>query len=81
MRLPSSQPDHGATEQFRDVFNDVTVGHRNAKDRGTRLRRSAAEKRSFAFEDADEPVELELVHVALYALKLDAVSRESALGG
>ena len=74
MRLTSSQTNHGAPEQFRDVFDDVAVGHRNAKDRRTRPGRSAAEKRALAFEDANEPVELKLFYVGLCVVKREVVS-------
>jgi hypothetical protein len=74
MWLTSSQTDHRAPEQLRDAFDDVAVGHRNAKDRNTRLGRSSAEKRPLAFQDSNEPVELKLFYVALCAVKLDVVS-------
>ena len=76
MWLTSSQTDHRTPEQLRDPFDDVAVGHRNTKDRRTRLGRSAAEKRSLAFEDSNEPMELKLFYVAPYVVKLDVVSME-----
>ena len=74
MRLASSQTDHRAPEQLRDAFDDVAVGHRNAKDRRTLVGRSAAKKRPLTFEDSNEPMELELFYVALCVVKLDVVS-------
>jgi hypothetical protein len=74
MRLTSAQSDHRAPEQLRDAFGDVAVGHREAKDRCARPGRSAAEKRPLAFEDSNEPMELELFYVALCVVKLDVVS-------
>jgi hypothetical protein len=74
MRLTSSQSDHRAPEQLPDAFDDVAVGHRKPKDRRTRPGRSAAEKRPLAFEDSNEPVELELFYVAVCATKPDVVS-------
>jgi len=56
------------------VLDDVAVGHRNAKDRCTWFRRSAAEKGRLAFKDPYEPVELKLFHVALCAMNLEVVS-------
>jgi hypothetical protein len=74
MWLAPSQTDHRAPEQPRDMFDDVPVGHRHAKDRCTSVGRSAAEKRPLAFEDSDEPVELKLFYVALCVVNLVVVS-------
>ena len=65
MWLTSSQTDHGAIEELRHVLDDVAVGHRNAKDRRTRVGWGATKKRPLAFEDSNEPVKLKLFYVGL----------------
>ena len=63
MWLTSSQADDSAVEELRHVLDDVAVGHRNAKDRRTRVGWSATKKRSLAFEDSNKPVILNLFYV------------------
>jgi hypothetical protein len=81
MRLTPSQTDHGASEQRRDMLDDIAVGHRNAKDGSARIRRSAAEKRPLAFEDANEPVKLLLVYAEICVTFEASCQWDSWLGG
>ncbi len=75
MRLPSSQPDHRASEQLRDAIDDIAVSHRHPQDRSAWSGWSAAEKSPLALKDPYERVELKLFYVVLCLPKLDLVSR------